>query len=377
MKKKPLKIPDDDNPFLTIGKLLDEEISVAVLASAIEAHDICTYDEYGRFVFANDELKASALELLADHHEWESTAPEERSDEDPRSPMDRWGSCGENQYYHFGWTKNEAPDFLEIQRSNNLSAEEDETKLPKSTKPPGHLNHDLDLQQKANAMAESMKISSGRNADKNAANDINSEDSRTLEVKSNTKVSDQGTSANQCAPFLSMKNLTADEVSFAFVGDKAKSGIVTNNLLEISARGKTKKVALAAINLIDRHRRSLNSQCAVLLGMAQKRVLVSSDVNKKRISRLRSIFRIHLGITDPFDPYRKGIGWEPRFKICDRRGASDTRAELEAERKTVSYEQSKESGEKTTDRSQMSDRFDSEEDAADIWLKANDIDKFA
>jgi len=192
---------------------------------------------------------------------------------------------------------------------------------------------------------------------------------------SKTISADQGTSENQCAVFLAMQNLTADEVCIAFVGDKNESGVGANDLLEISARGETRRVALAAIDLIDLHRRSLNSQCAILLGMAQKKKLTSTDLNKKKISRLREVFRKHLGISAPFDPYRKGAGWEPRFKIYDNRGAAEERAKREAERRTDSYEQMNESGEKAGNTNQTSQSFDSEDDDADAWLRNNDLNE--
>lgn len=190
---------------------------------------------------------------------------------------------------------------------------------------------------------------------------------------------DQGTSGNPCDVFLAMKKLTADEVSITFVGDKTEYGIGTNNLLEISARGETKSVALAAIGLIDLHSRSLNEQCATLLGMAQKRNLPSSGANRKKISRLREVFRKHLGISDdPFDPYRKGAGWVPRFKIFDKRGAADKRALREARRATVSFEELTERGTQFGDTNQTHESFDSESDtendAAADWLKDNDPD---
>ena len=189
----------------------------------------------------------------------------------------------------------------------------------------------------------------------------------------------QGTSGNPCDVFLAMKKLTADEVSITFVGDKTEYGIGTNNLLEISARGETKSVALAAIGLIDLHSRSLNEQCATLLGMAQKMKLPSSVANKKKISRLRDVFRNHLGISDdPFEPYRKSAGWVPRFQIFDKRGAADKRALREARRTAVSFEELTERGTQFGDTNQTHESFDSENDtendAAADWLKDNDPD---
>ena len=167
-----------------------------------------------------------------------------------------------------------------------------------------------------------------------------------MDAETTINIAHTSASENQCAVFLAMKNLTADEVSITFVGDKAESGIGVNNLLEITARGNTRRVAFAAIDLIDLHRRSLNGQGVILLGMAQKMILPSTGSNRKKISRLREVFRIHLGIiSDPFYTYRKSAGWEPRFKIYDNLGAADERARREAERHTTSYEQLLESGE--------------------------------
>ena len=190
---------------------------------------------------------------------------------------------------------------------------------------------------------------------------------------------DQVTSGNPCEVFLTMKKLTADEVSITFVGDKTEYGIGTNSLLEISARGEAKSVALGAIGLINLHSRSLNKQCATLLGMAQRRNLPNSGANKKIISRLREVFRKHLGISDdPFDPYSKGAGWAPRFKIFDKRGAADKRALREARRATVSFEELAERGTQFGDTNQTQASFDSENDtendAAADWLKDNDHD---
>lgn len=364
----------EDNPFLTIGKLLDDEISVAVLADTIEKYGICTYDEYGRFVFANEKIKAYALDLLKEHHEWECIPPEERSYEESRSPMDRWGCHDDNAYGHLGWSKKVVLNFDRAQDIRALGIEVDETKLSLKNKSLGNLVYDLDLQE-AKTMAMSLRTSNGNNYYENAANHINSRDSHSIEVKSSIKVSDRDTSAIHCAAFLAMKNLTADEVSITFVGDKTESGIGANNLLEITARGDTRLVALATIDLIDLHRRSLNGQGVILLGMAQRMILPSTGSNRKKISRLREVFRSHLGITDdPFDPYRKGAGWVPRFKIYDSRGAADERARREAERRTTSYEQLMESGEKIGDSSPSHHSFDSENDDADDWLKNNDPD---
>ena len=87
--------------------------------------------------------------------------------------------------------------------------------------------------------------------------------------------------------------------------------------------------------------------------------------------------RKHLGISDdPFDPYRKGAGWMPRFKIFDKRGAADKRAKREAGRTTVSLEELTEQGTQFGDTNQTHEFFDTESDtendAAAVWLNDND-----
>jgi hypothetical protein len=185
----------------------------------------------------------------------------------------------------------------------------------------------------------------------------------------------QNPSKDPCSAFRSMKNLTADEISITFVGDKNEYGIAANNLLEISARDTTKSVALAAIGLIDMHSRQLNSQCTILLGMSQKINLPYSVANGKKISRLRGIFRSHLNCTDdPFDSYRKAVGWNPRFKISDNRGAADLRAKREAERRTSSLEQLQENGAQFPQNDQTQSFEGDDADDANEWLKNHNPD---
>lgn len=182
-------------------------------------------------------------------------------------------------------------------------------------------------------------------------------------------------SSDHCQVFRNMEKLTANDVSLALVGDKLETGVGANNLLEISARGLTRHVALAAIGLIDLNRGGLNSQGIILLGMAQKKKITNPALNKKRISRLRKLLCIHLGInTDPFERYRKGEGWKPSFQIEDKRGAADERAKKEAEFRTVSFDQFLESGEKIDENYQTHQPFDLENDPAGNWLASDDLD---
>lgn len=346
MKKRRRKLPDweDDNPFITIAVLLEnEKIAVATIVSEIEQNGIYTWDKYGRFGLASGLDKDRVLHLLEKYYEWQETPIQEQSFEESRSPIDRWGCCSDNAYGHFGWAAEILPDFEKIRQTQEaFNAEELEV---------SDLNSD-----------EAEKVfhddhSSSSHAQNNLSDNLTHDPQK-----------------HQCNIFLAMKNLTADEISITFVGDKTESGIGVNNLLEISVRGETKHVALAALDLIDLHRKRLNSQCAVLLGMIQKKRLTNISSNKKKISRLRTIFRRYLGIDDdPFDPYRKNVGWEPRFKIYDKRGAVDERARQEGERRSISYDdQSKYSSNELGATSQMHQFLESENDDTAEWLKNHD-----
>ncbi len=182
-----------------------------------------------------------------------------------------------------------------------------------------------------------------------------------------------------CEVFRAMQHLTADEANFVFVAE---------DMLEITARGETRRVPLGALDLLDRRAGGINSQGKILLAMAQKVPVIRSDKKAKAISRLREVLKKSLGINDdPFNPYRKGAGWEPRFKVSDKRDAADVRAKREAERRTVSYESLGESGAHFAKSRGTHESFDSEDDEAgeagepdepdepdqvDEWLKKND-----
>ena len=195
---------------------------------------------------------------------------------------------------------------------------------------------------------------------------------------------DAGTSAdgpllnaaeNPCDVFLAMENLDASELAIAFGGDKSETGLGANNMLEICARKETRRVALATLELVDRRGGSVNSQGVVLLGMANRKNLPHSGANAAKMKRLRDVFREHLGIrADPFEPYRKSAGWVPRFKLADKRGAADERAKREAERRTDSYEQLNERGDRFADFGQSHQSVDDESEPGAQWLKNNDPD---
>lgn len=176
-----------------------------------------------------------------------------------------------------------------------------------------------------------------------------------------------------CEAFLSMPNLRADELTITFVGDKADSGLGANNMVEISARNTTRRVALAALDLVDRRKGGPNSQAVILLGMATGRRLASSQPNSTKMMRLRGALRGSLGITgDPFQPYRANDGWMPLFAVSDKRGAADARAKLEAERRMESFDELEERGTNGHQHQESPRSFISEGDAADAWLQENE-----
>lgn len=178
-----------------------------------------------------------------------------------------------------------------------------------------------------------------------------------------------GTQQNDsCDVFRRMPNLTACELTIIFVGDKDENGLGSNNMLEISARGETRRVSLAAIDLVDRRRGTLNSQGAILVGFVKNSNLTYNNTNSAKMVRLRKIFKRYFGIKkDPFYPYQKNVGWKPLFSILDNRGAADKRARQESMTKTYSYEENSHSN--AQDCTEIEDSpYDSENDAAADWL---------
>jgi hypothetical protein len=161
--------------------------------------------------------------------------------------------------------------------------------------------------------------------------------------------------------FLEMADLTASELTLAFVGEKPESGLGANNMLEVTARGQKRRIALASLDLVDKRKGTPNGECGVLLGLAQGLNPKKSNANTQKMKRLRSVFLHHFGIDkDPFEPYMAATGWVPLFKIVDRRGAADERAKKEAEERMVSLQQLEEQGVQLRDRSNND---------ADYWMK--------
>jgi hypothetical protein len=145
--------------------------------------------------------------------------------------------------------------------------------------------------------------------------------------------------ADPCAVFRAMSNLVASDLTISFVGDKSESGLGANNMLEITAFEIKKRIPLGSLNLLDKRNGNLNSQCAILLGMARNERLPNTPANSKKMERLRSALRVNLGINDdPFEHFVKFKGWQPRFTLADNRGAADKRAKEKAEYRQPSIE---------------------------------------
>lgn len=172
-----------------------------------------------------------------------------------------------------------------------------------------------------------------------------------------------------CAVFVAMENLTSDELSITFVGDKIEAGVGANGMLEISARGETRRLPCIALDLINRNNGALNSQGVAMLGLAQGRAIPGTEANRKKVSRLREALRVRLGICDdPFEAFQQGKGWQPRFKVTDRRGDADERAKRQAERRTISLDHHID----YLDVDKHHDDLDEWEDEAAAWLRDHD-----
>ena len=181
--------------------------------------------------------------------------------------------------------------------------------------------------------------------------------------------------------FQKMEKLTPQEISITFVGVKSEGGM-GNNMLEISARGEKKRVPIAALNLVDGRKGTLDSQGTILWAMTKNNFrLTPANKNSQKMTRLRQNLQAYFGInSDPFHPFNKADGWLPIFKIDDKIGAADERAKLEAEWYSKSRDQMNESGEKASadyyenneaNEDDETAEYDetNENDAAALWIK--------
>jgi len=110
-----MSAPDDDkNPWLSLHGLLlgENKISVGVLATAIEAEGIQTYDRFGRRISANGDspesphVKEEALDLLAEYYDGIC-----RGDPESEEYRNNFFLYEEHPMLRFGWSTDEAPNF--------------------------------------------------------------------------------------------------------------------------------------------------------------------------------------------------------------------------------------------------------------------------
>lgn len=176
--------------------------------------------------------------------------------------------------------------------------------------------------------------------------------------------------ADPCADFRLLENLHPSEISITFVGDSSESGLSGNNMLEISARSVTRRIALAEFGLLDRRTGSLTKQAAVLVGLAHgERFYRKEEKNSAIMTRLRAEIRNRLGVkANPFTPYHHETGWLPVFSIIDLRGRSDERTKHDAERRMVSFDQRQDQGLPFL----ADESSNTVDDDADTWLEKND-----
>ena len=182
-----------------------------------------------------------------------------------------------------------------------------------------------------------------------------------------------------CAAFREMDDLRPNEIAITIVGDVSDAGLTGNDLLEISARGVTRRLALAEFGLVDRRSGALNKQAAVLVGLAQgAKILRSEEKHAATMARLRTEFRNRMGVkADPFSQHSHQTGRQPLFTIVDLRGRADERAREAAERpgRTVSLNQLEDMGLQFA--ATADDEPDGDVDEADRWLDDHDPDRAA
>lgn len=125
MGKEPRVIPDDEtgNPFLSLG-YLDGKVPTATLAKAIEDHGIFfRLDKYDIARMATDKEELVAREALAEQHRWEKMPERDRTREygEGYCPPAFSGLLDgkDLRFDRFGWAKEVVPDEL-VQYLDNV-----------------------------------------------------------------------------------------------------------------------------------------------------------------------------------------------------------------------------------------------------------------
>ena len=207
------------------------------------------------------------------------------------------------------------------------------------------------------------------------ASELSTADKDLLANRDEVNPSSAETQAQSAAdPFVEyqkMENLSWDEVSIS---------LVAGDLIQVSARGRTRHVSYERMGLVDKRidKGILSRQGHTLLGIAQKKK--SNDGQyQKHLSRLRGQLRSLFGIDkNPFRPSDFSNLHFPVFELNDFRDKSDQRAKKRAILKTVSYEDNKREHQM---QGSLSDNLEDQQeeysfdpdfgegDEADDWLK--------
>ena len=130
--------------------------------------------------------------------------------------------------------------------------------------------------------------------------------------------------------FPRQENLDWDEITLT---------LLSSGLIEVSARGLTRKVPLADLGLLNRSTNQPNSGFVLLAALAESR---QSSVRAKPALKdiaheLRKSLKSYFGIaTNPLATH--GGNYSARFRLIDKRDAADERAKKKALRKTVSFD---------------------------------------
>lgn len=172
---------------------------------------------------------------------------------------------------------------------------------------------------------------------------------------------------NRFAVFLEMPKLTAREVTIEFsAGDSG--GII----VVVSARGETRRFALAELGLFDHRKSELNFRGGLLLGMAQGRFpKTGAKGREKQVERLRRSLKSSLGIIDNPVTCIDGGRYVPNFTAADNREAADDRATRNAERRSLSLDGLQDRNVQFAEPVKPDYGYESEGDETDKWIEAN------
>lgn len=164
--------------------------------------------------------------------------------------------------------------------------------------------------------------------------------------KNNTEIVEQDDDSFDV--FRNMEALKPEDIAITFA---------PNNIIRITTKDSTQSDSCGAVGLVNKTRGGLTKEGCALLGLAKGRTIPDSSTNTKVVSRLRNeFFKKYLGISDPFYPKRKGVGWAPRFTVIDNRTNQGDRAKERATHVPFNENFS----------------YSDEGDETSEWLKSND-----